>query len=373
MGVIPAILISILILSGTISACCAINPLQLSSQAGDQGSSLQVESVVLVPGALSLSDPHIKFDNQGNLYIFWIQDGSLMHQMLPPHGNWSSAENLSGEVETLFHISDTKSVPCGQMCVFFEAATLSANPNTLGLYWRCKVAGEWSGLSEIYPHSEAPSGRSPHAPDCGGGGCVKVLHSSGNTPVYFGDTPLSSAEGTIHGLEFVIGEDHTHHALWQRLVDQNYLIEHRTSEDGGKTWAEVEVLKDLSSIFSTLKMNPGVNGDLHLVGWAGAEGLFYKHWSTESGWGAAERINGDFPSGSVGDLGVDADGWVHATWVDGNGEPYLVQGAHETGWEQPVPLSIDQAEVIRIAINNDGSRHFVWIAEGGGIYYGAVP
>ena len=191
--------------------------------------------------------------------------------------------------------------------------------------------------------------------------------------MYFGDTSLSSDEGTIHGMEFIIGDNHVHHAVWQRLADQQYHLEHRQSKDGGRTWEDTEYLNDLSSILSTLKVKPGANGELHLVGWAGAQGLFYKHWSPLDGWGAAEQINGDSPGGSVGDLAVDPDGLARIVWVDGNGAAYLVQGSSDQRWDNPKTLNIDQVEAIRIAIDHGGASHFVWIAKDGGIYYGAAP
>ena len=119
-------------------------------------------------------------------------------------------------------------------------------------------------------------------------------------------------------------------------------------------------------------MSPGIDGDLHLVGWGGADGIFYKHWTTDGGWGAAERIDSDFPGGSVGDLAINLDELVHIIWVDGNGAAHLVQGSGDQGWNAPKSLNLGPIEVIRIAIDNDGNIHFVWIDADGGMFYGTA-
>ena len=171
-----------LTLAGVLGACCPIFP-SSPAEPADSGPLLPGGGAQLVPGSLGPQDPHIAFDSEGFLHLAWSQDGELLHKELPPEGSWSEPEVLTTDVETFFHISKLGHKPCGRICVFFEAATVSADPNTLGLYWRCQKSGQWSLLSEKYPHSEAPSGRSPHSPVCVPDNSIRVVHSSGRAPV----------------------------------------------------------------------------------------------------------------------------------------------------------------------------------------------
>ena len=131
---------------------------------------------------------HIPIDHKGkrpisDLHLVWQQDGNLRHRVNTSGGDWSQDEILTDAFETTFGAADLLQNPGGSICLFFDAARVSVDPGTVGLYWRCWTEGGWSPASDRYAHSEAPSGKSPHAVAFASDGSIKVVHSAGRAPV----------------------------------------------------------------------------------------------------------------------------------------------------------------------------------------------
>jgi hypothetical protein len=316
--------------------------------------------------------PTMAFDGEGILHLVWSDNRGFLHKQMTPEGAWSEAEVLTNEFETLYSLVDLIRNPTGQICVFFDAATVSVQPGTAGLYMRCLVKGQWSPIGERIPGEYAPT--FAPAPAFAPDGTVQVVHSTGpgRAPVRFADTNLSPDEGFVYHLELAIDKAGSYHAMWQRRADDTY-IEYCYSNDGGQTWSEIGRLTDMP-LLNALSLIADEQGNVHAVGWAGERDVFYKRWTPAGGWEPAVEVTGEITGGAKGDFAVAPDGLPHIVWEnDAYDIKHYVQQLADGSWSQPRLITTEKVEDIRIALDEQGGRHFVWTGGDGSLYYAVVP
>lgn len=327
----------------------------------------------VVVGSNGPGSQMIAFDGEGILHLVWSDNRGVLHKQMTPEGAWSEAEILTNEFETLFGLVDLIRNPSGQVCVFFDAATISVQPSTIGLYMRCLVEGQWSPIGDRIP-GEYASGFAPalaFAPD----GTVQMVHATGpgRAPVQFADINLSPDEGFVYHRELAIDKAGSYHAMWQRHADDIINIEYCYSNDGGQTWSEIERLTDMP-LLSLLSLIADEQGNVHGVGWAGERGVFYERWTPFGGWEPAVEVAGEIAGGAWGDFAVDPDGLAHIIWGNEFSDiKHYVRQLADGSWSQPRLITKEKVENVRLAIDRQGGRHFVWRGEDGGLYYVAAP
>src|SRR5581483_6969437 len=95
-------------------------------------------------------NPLLIFDRQGVLHLFWTdtsgrpQGSEVLHRQRSSAGTWSATESLSADIEILFGDLRALLDSAGRVCIYYDGATASNNPSTLGLYRRCQTATGWS-------------------------------------------------------------------------------------------------------------------------------------------------------------------------------------------------------------------------------------
>jgi hypothetical protein len=315
----------------------------------------------------------LAFDGQGVLHLVWgdTQQG-FYHQQMAPGSAWSEPELLTGEYDTVFDLVSLQPNPDGEVCVFLNAAV---GPS-VGLYKHCRDGGQWTPVGEQYARGDWD-----HPPAFASDGTLGVLQLSGpgNAPVLYREESLSSDEGFVYHPQLAVDQRGGTHALWERADDDSRTIEYRYSGDGGQTWTALQVLADMPTLLGSLEMLADGQGNVHAVGWAGAEGVYYKRWTDPEGadgdgWAPVQRVSGDLEGGSWGDAAAGPDGRIHVVWGNEFADiRHYVQQKPDGSWTQPRPITEETVNNLRIAVDGTGGRHFVWIARDGGLYYVAVP
>lgn len=322
----------------------------------------------LVEGSRAPKDPMLAFDGQGILHLVWGEEGAFWHKARTPDGEWSEAQVLTEDFETLYGLVELLPRPSGEICVFFDAATVSVQPSTAGLYMRCYEGGEWQPISDRIPGDYTPT--FPLAVAFSPKGKVQVLHSTGpgRAPVVFAGMNLSPEEGFVDHLQLVTDRKGQTHAMWQRKADDTR-IEYRSSITAGRMWSSLDRQIDTPP----LSLIADAEGHLHGAGWAGAEGVYYKNWTGLRGWEAAVDVSGDTPGGASGDLAVGPDGLAHIVWenqaLDVRHYVWQLDG---DSWSKPLLVVGEKATALCIAVDGQGDRHFVWAGVDGGLYYAVV-
>lgn len=310
----------------------------------------------------------IAFDVEGVMHLVWQDSRGVWHRPRMPDGVWIPEQNLSENFEVLYGLVDLVLNPAGQACVFFDAAKVSTQPSSAGLYMRCLEGNEWSPAGDRIPGQYAPtfSPAVDFAPD----GELHLLHATGpgNAPVQLNGQNLSSDQGVIFDLAFEISPAGGYHVLWQRQSNERAL-EYRYSGAGGEIWAEIENLTGwpLLSTFSLVVDN---QDDVHMAGWGGAEGVYYQRRIPGGEWEPAVLVSGDLAGGAKGDFAIGPDRVAHIIWEnDLVGGGYYVRQLETGTWSQPLPLTIESVKNIHLAIDSGGGLHFVWQGGDGGLYY----
>jgi hypothetical protein len=311
----------------------------------------------------------IAFDGDGILHLVWgDKRRGFSHKQMAQEGAWSEAEILTGDFETLFNLVDLIRDPSGQMCVFFDAATVSIQPGTAGLYMRCLVQGQWSPTGDLRAR-----GSRAYKPAFALDGTLQAVYSAGgaHNAVQFADINLSGDEGTVIHHELAVDKGGRYHVMWQRSAGGTHYLEHRYSNDGGQTWSEIERFTDMPLLI-TLSLIADGQG-VHVVGWAGTAGVFYKRWTPAGGWGSVVEVAGETAGGAWGDAAVGPHGLVHIVWGDGSEIKHYVRQLSDGSWSHPQLITSAKIDGARIAIDDRGVRHFVWEGEDGGLDYAAAP
>jgi hypothetical protein len=314
----------------------------------------------------------IAFDQDDVLHLVWgnTEKGFFHHQRIP--GDlWQGGELLTGDFETLLGFVDLMSDSTGQVCAFFDAATDSNVPSTLGMYMRCFTGGQWTPVGALLARGDWLH---PPALDADGSARVVQLDGPGRAPVRFGAASLSSEEEYIHALQWAIDQFGSYHVMWVRSAGDSHLVEYCYSNDGGQTWSEAESMTDMPPQMGLLSLMADGQGNVHAVSWTGAEGVYHKRWTPTTGWELAVRVNGEIVGGSWGDAAIGPDGLAHIVW--GNefaGAKHYVRQRPDGSWSQPRPITDEAVTDVRLAIDSHGSRHFVWRGPDDGLYHLALP
>ncbi len=185
---------------------------------------------------------------------------------------------------------------------------------------------------------------------------------------------LTPEEGLVYVPQLAIDAAGGYHAAWRRRVGETNTIEYRYSGDGGQTWSEIGALADLPPLLSKLSLVADSQGNVHAVAWAGDQGVFYKRWMLAAGWEPALDVSGELAGGTWGDLAAGPEGQAHVVWGNEFAEvKHYAQRLPGATWSLPQAITGEIVTEVRLAVDGQGVRHFVWRGQDGGLYYVAVP
>jgi hypothetical protein len=323
--------------------------------------------------------PRLAFDAAGTLHLVWLDKsardtGDYFHRQKAASGDWSKAESLTTDFETVFGDISLIRDQGGNICAIFDALKSSGEPGTLGLYQRCQAGDKWGAAVKLAITQQTGITLIGYSPARGADGTVHAAYIINGGTIYFDDVQLSTADSTALGPSLAIDKAGGYHVAWVILGTATGpgSVQYRFSSDQGKTWQAAQTL-------STDKNAPngGVThlvaddaGNVHLV-WGGIDGgVYYRGWTPTGGWGAPAALAGD-QVGPNPALAVDAKGLARVVW-DGQGALLYVVQAASGAWSAPRAISQLESGEPQIAIDAAGATHVAWLANND-VYYLAVP
>jgi hypothetical protein len=320
--------------------------------------------------------PRLAFDAQGTLHLVWLDKslrsaGDILHRQKAANGEWSKAESLTTNFETLYGDISLIRDQAGNICAVFAAAVTDSDPTTIGLYERCQAGADWSPASKLAVTQQTSIGLRGYSPARGANGTIHAVYISGVGSIYFDNVPLSPADSTASGPSLAIDKAGGYHVAWESLGDANgpSTIQYRFSANQGQTWQATQTLStDQSVPNSAASLIADAGGNVNLL-W-GDSNVYYRRWTPAGGWGAPAMLAGD-QTGPNAALAVDAQGLVRVVWEHWDGLPYVVQ-AVGGAWGAPRLISHQASGDPQIVIDDGGATHVVWLANKD-VYYLAQP
>jgi hypothetical protein len=320
--------------------------------------------------------PRIAFDAQGTLHLVWLDKslrdaGDILHRQKVANGDWSKAESLTTDFETLYGDISLIRDADGHICAIFAAAKTDSDPTTIGLYQRCQAGAVWSPATKLAITQQTGVTLRGYSPARGADGTVHAAYIIGAGTIYFDDVQLSTADETALGPSLAIDKAGGYHVTWVNLGTANTpsTVQDRFSSDQGKTWQDAQTLstdKNAPSGGTTLAADD--TGNVHLL-WSDGD-VYYRRWTPTGGWGAPATLAGD-QVGPNPALAIDAQGLARVVWERQDRLPYVVQAAGGT-WSTPRAISHLASGEPQIAIDAAGATHVAWLANKD-VYYLAVP
>jgi len=351
-----------------------ITNLPFASVTPTQTISLNLINVSNNPGRST--EPQLVFDKDGTLHLFW-KDNSLrnptediLHRAMTKDGKWSEAKSLTSDFRYAFEFTGVRK-PNGQACLFFNGAkTTSVN-----LYLSCPTQnGEWA-IEQI---GNSGGNRRDYQVSFATDGNVRYVYVN-DTDIYFDKTRLSDGFKIASIPQLTIGKSNRYHTIWSRQGTP-FSLEHRYSEDDGKSWTEPEKLttdNDRPTGTGPLKIVADDRDNLHLV-WAGYNDTYYRRWSASTKTWERTIAIGNEIHGSL-NIVTDKDNLVSVIWQMGDGVWYTKQNSDEP-WMKPIQLSKDSynwgGKNPALAIDNTGKLHFVFKKnndDASDLYYATYP
>jgi hypothetical protein len=358
----------------------ATTPASDATSASDAAATSVVTATT--PVGVNLSDtgqaetPRLAFDAQGTLHLVWLDKGlrdagDILHRQETANGDWSKADSLTTDFETLYGDISLIRDADGHICAVFAAAKPDSDPTTIGLYQRCQAGTAWSPAVKLAITQLTGVGLRGYSPARGADGTVHAAYIASVGTIYFDNVQLSAADTTSSGPSLAIDQAGGYHVAWESLGNpQNpSTIQYRFSADQGKTWQAAQTLSTGQSVpNSAALLVADAEGHVNLL-W-GDSNVFYRQWTPAGGWGAPASVAGD-QTGPNPALAVDAQGLVRVVWEHWDGLPYVVQ-ALGGAWAAPRLISHQGSAAPQISIDDGDASHVVWLANKD-VYYLAVP
>jgi hypothetical protein len=323
--------------------------------------------------------PRLAFDAQGALHLVWLDKslrvgGDILHRQTDANGEWSKAESLTSDFETLYGDLSLIRDGDGHICAVFAAAKTDSDPATIGLYQRCQAGAVWSGAVKLAITRQTSIGLRGYSPARGADGTVHAAYIASVGTIYFDNVQLSAPDSTSSGPTLVIDKAGGYHVAWESVGDANSpsTIQYRFSADQGQTWQAAQTLSTGQSVpNSVARLVADDEGNVNLL-W-GDSNVYYRRWTPAGGWGAPAALAalaGD-QTGPNPALAVDAQGLVRVVWEHWDGLPYVVQ-AVGGAWGAPRLISHQASGEPQIVIDDGGATRVVWLANQD-VYYLARP
>jgi len=358
------------------AATAASNSAATSVAAGTSLATAAAPAGVNLSGTGKAETPRLGFDAQGALHLVWLDKslrdtGDIMHRQTDANGDWSKAESLTTDFETLYGDISLIRDADGHMCAVFAAAKTASDPTTIGLYQRCQAGTAWSPAVKLAITQQTGVGLRGFSPARGADGTVHAAYIASVGTIYFDDVALSPADTTSSGPSLAIDQAGGYHVAWESLGDAKNpsTIQYRFSADQGKTWQAAQTLSTGQSVpNSAALLVADAEGHVNLL-WDDSN-VFYRQWTPASGWGALATLAGDL-TGANPALAVDAQGLVRVVWEHWDGLPYVAQ-AVGGAWGAPRLISHQASAVPQIVVDNGGASHVVWLSNQD-VYYLARP
>lgn len=320
--------------------------------------------------------PRLAFDAQGTLHLVWLdkslrEAGDILHRQKTTGGDWSKAESLTTDFETLYGDISLIRDQAGAICAVFAAAKTDSDPTTIGLYQRCQSGTTWSPATKLAITQQTGVTLRGYSPALGTDGTMHAAYIISAGTINFDDMQLSPDDATALGPSLAIDKAGGYHVAWVNLgtATSASTVQYRFSPDQGKTWQAAQTLSTAANAPNgdTLLVADEA-GNVHLL-WGDGD-VYYRLWTPTGGWGAPVALAGD-QVGPNPALAVDAKGLARVVWERHDGLPYVVQAAGGA-WSAPRAISQLESGKPQIAIDAAGGTHVAWLSNTD-VYYLAVP
>jgi hypothetical protein len=313
----------------------------------------------------------VAVDHAGVVYVAWLDNTprqgrgeTVLCRKRTPDGVWSQIEDLTPDLEYIV---------ASYLTVNLKRRVCLVVHSLLGIFTRCLEDGGWSPLA----NEGAAATRDVFAPACDADGRVRWI--SGLNEVTFGDHKLDDGLAGPLAEQFVIDVDGVYHVVWQR-TGQVGSIEHRLSRDAGHSWQQQQRLtSDDASFAANPSLVADTQGAVHLV-WHETGAMRYRQWTGSHQWSETTTIASQKAQGLVS-LAVTPQGRPAVVWACDCTIFYASQsdggawGGARALNGQSSPSNCAQEP--RIAIDDAGVRHVVWIAPGNvaqpDVFYANLP
>jgi hypothetical protein len=331
---------------------------------------------VNLSGTGTAATPRLAFDAQGTLHLVWFdksarEAGDIFHRQKAANGDWSKAESLTTDFETLYGDLSLIRDGDGHICAIFAAAKTGTDPASIGLYQRCQTGGPWSPATKLPITQQTGVTLRGYSPARGADGTVHAAYIISAGTINFDDVQLSTPDETALGPSLAIDKAGGYHVSWVDLGTANNAatVQYRFSSDKGKTWQTAQTLStDNNAPSGGTQLVADDIGNVHLL-WGDSD-IYYRHWTLTGGWGAPTALAGD-QTGPNPTLAVNAQGLASVVWERHDGLPYVVQSTGGA-WSPPRVISRLESGEPQIAIDAAGAAHVAWLANQD-VFYLVVP
>ncbi len=308
----------------------------------------------------------LAIDGEGILHAVWWDNSltgrsEVVHRQFAPDGKWSEVEVLTEAFELPFSTLYPMILPDGQFCAYWDGASVSADPDTIGIYRQCQSSGEWLERELV---QKTRAGSQNFIGDFDSEGIFRFVDIINAGDLMFGEVELSDSLMLATDSQFVIDSNGIYHAAFTRLGEP-MSVEYRFSNNKGVQWKEPERLTEDALInggASPIRMVADDVGGVHIVINLGASGIFYRHWTSEAGWMPGVELTQGVDGSSTTSIGlaIDADGLAHVVWHGIS--LYYTQQNEDGTWTTPQILSgaIGVGPGPEIVIDEEGTRHVTW-------------
>lgn len=206
---------------------------------------------------------------------------------------------------------------------------------------------EPQGLTAVYSPEFAPDG------------AIRSAYEVPPSFIGFDGEELTLEGVTAGAPAFAVDAAGRFHVAWAQFASQTDAPDgmvYRSSEDGGRTWSEPELLNE--QVWLTHELVADGQGNVH---WLAVNGT-YRHWTPSDGWSDAVQTGGTGLGNAR--LAVDAEGRARVVFTATDGIYIAEQGSDGT-WAEPHLIEVSRgtaAGAVVIAIDEAGRSHIVWVA-----------
>jgi hypothetical protein len=204
-------------------------------------------------------------------------------------------------------------------------------------------------------------------------GALHLVYTATRGDIFFGDIRLAAADASGLAIAPAVAVDSAGgcHVVWARMGDGTrdgsavppWELEYRYSADDGRSWTDVQALKDRDAlVIGPVRLEGDRNGHVHLV-WDAGGALKYRRWTAGGDWEAPVTLSrpGAGNNGTTVGLAADWQGLAHVVWNNAGMVRYTRQRL-DLSWTAPEVVGDGCAggPGPQIVVDASGVRHIAW-------------
>jgi hypothetical protein len=328
--------------------------------------------------------PQISVDAAGNAIAVWQRgDGSndTVQTSSSTDGGvtWSTAEDLSaaGVIAQNPQISVDSTGTAIAVWNGWNAGTdvvQSASSTDGGLTWTIPEDIYSAGGTAFNPQISVDAAGTAYAVWYRWNGSNDIVQSATSTDgglTWTAPEDLSTAGGTAVGPQISVDAAGTAVAVWRRNIGSNFIVQSRSSSNGGATWSTPteDLSADISDAYGPQISAYGAGSAIAV--WEGG-GTIQSAWSGDGGvsWSIPEDLSAADGYAEDPQIIVNAAGSAVAIWRRDDDINNNVQSAWSSDggvtWSTPVDLSVTNGGSPQITVDSAGNVFAIWRSSNNG-------